>query len=173
MTTSPRERTLRAGVFGVGSLGEHHARLYAALPGVTLVGIHDANTERAREIAAKYGTTAYDDAERLADAIEAASVAVPTDLHHAVAGPLLDRGLHLLVEKPIAATVAEAEDLVARAGRRGVALQVGHIERFNPALGARGQVRASALHRGAAAGPLPPRPRRRTAPARHRGQRRA
>ncbi len=121
MTVSESQRPLRVAVFGVGSLGEHHARLYAALPEAELIGVYDANAARAREIAAKYGTRAFERPEELAAEIEAASVAAPTDLHQAVAGPLLDRGIHLLVEKPIAATLAEAEDLVARAEARRVA----------------------------------------------------
>jgi len=134
--SSANPARLRVGVVGVGSLGEHHARLYAELPEAELVGVFDARPERAREIAAKYRTTAFDDLDRLAASVEALSVVVPTDLHHAVARRLLEAGRHLLIEKPIAATLAEAEDLVALAARRGAVLQVGHIERFNPALAA-------------------------------------
>ncbi len=134
--TSSAAGRVRVGVFGVGSLGEHHARLYAELPEAELVGVYDVDPERARAIAAKYGTTAFDDLDRLAASVEAASVVVPTDLHHAVGRRLLETGLHLLIEKPIAATLAEAEDLVALAAQRGAILQVGHIERFNPALAA-------------------------------------
>jgi predicted dehydrogenase len=122
------------GVIGVGALGQHHARVYAELPGTTLVGVHDRDPQRAREVAARHGCRAFDDAEALAREVDAVSVAVPTEAHHAVAGPLLDAGRHVLVEKPITASLAEADDLIARAAARGAALQVGHVERFNPAL---------------------------------------
>ena len=134
MSERRNDRPVRVGVVGVGSLGEHHARLYAELPEAELVGVHDARPDRAREIAAKYGVRAFDRIEDLAGAIEAASVAVPTDRHHEVAAPLIEAGIHLLVEKPIAATMEEADDLVARASRRHLVLQVGHVEHFNPVL---------------------------------------
>lgn len=127
-------KRVRVGVFGVGALGQHHARIYAELPEAELVGIHDANPARAAELAAQHGCRAFDDAGALASEIEAASIVVPTDLHHAVAERLIRRGLHLLIEKPIAATTAEAESLVALAREHNVILQVGHVERFNPVL---------------------------------------
>lgn len=137
MTDNARKnRRVRVGVCGVGSLGEHHARLYAELPEADLVGVYDARPERAREIATRYGVRSFDSLESLAAAVEAVSVVVPTDLHHAVGRRLLEAGLHLLVEKPIAATLAEAEDLVALAAQRGLILQVGHVEHFNPVLAA-------------------------------------
>jgi predicted dehydrogenase len=129
------DRRVRVGVVGVGALGQAHARIYAGLAGAELVGVYDVNPARAAEIAAQHGTRAFAALDELAGRIEAASVVVPTDRHHEVASALLARGLHLLVEKPIAATTAEAEDLVARAQARGVILQVGHVERFNPVLG--------------------------------------
>ena len=125
--------TVRVGVVGVGSLGEHHARIYSALSETDLVGIYDAQPERAEQIAARYKTKAYGSLATLADHIDAASVVVPTDRHHSVAEQLLERGLHLLIEKPIAETTAQAEELVALAAKRELLLQVGHIERFNPA----------------------------------------
>ena len=127
-------RKIRVGVIGVGSLGQHHARIYSELEQAELVGVCDASADRAAEIAAKFKTRAFTSPDELAAHIEAASVVVPTDLHHAVAGRLMERGLHLLIEKPIAATTAEAESLVATARRHNVILQVGHIERFNPVL---------------------------------------
>jgi predicted dehydrogenase len=127
-------RKVRVGVIGVGSLGQNHARIYASLPAVELVGVYDADQARAQAIASLHGTRAFASVEQLAEAIEAASVVVPTDRHHAVACPLMERGLHLLVEKPIAASTAEAEDMVSRAQKKGVILQVGHVERFNPVL---------------------------------------
>lgn len=127
-------RKIRMGVVGVGSLGQHHARIYAQLEHVELVGLYDADAARAAELAARYQTQAFASLEALASAVEAASVAVPTHLHHAVASTLLRQGLHLLIEKPIAATTEEAEDLVRQAQQKGVILQVGHVERFNPVL---------------------------------------
>ncbi len=128
------QRPIRIGVIGVGSLGQHHARIYSSLEGVQLVGVYDADQARAREIAGRHGVRAFDTIEELAASVEAASVAVPTHLHHAVAAALIKRGLHLLIEKPIAATTEEAEDLVQQAQQKGVILQVGHVERFNPVL---------------------------------------
>ena len=125
---------LRVGVFGTGALGQHHARVYAHLDGVRLVGVFDADPETARRVADAHGTRAFPSAEALAVKIEAASVAVPTDRHFEVAGALLDKGVHLLVEKPLAATTEEAETLVRQAEAGGCILQVGHIERFNPVL---------------------------------------
>jgi predicted dehydrogenase len=124
----------RVGVIGVGALGQHHARVYAELPEATLVGVYDRDAERAREVAARHGCRAFAEADALAREVDAVSVAVPTEAHHAVAGALLDAGKHVLVEKPITASLGEADDLIARAAARGVRLQVGHVERFNPAL---------------------------------------
>ncbi|MBW7909086.1 MAG: Gfo/Idh/MocA family oxidoreductase [Kiritimatiellae bacterium] len=128
-------RIIRVGVVGVGALGQHHARIYSQMESVQLVGLYDADRARAAELAAKHGTRAFDTLEQLADAVEAANVAVPTHLHHEVASALIQRGVHVLVEKPIAATTQEAEDLVRQAQEKGVILQVGHVERFNPVLG--------------------------------------
>ncbi len=125
---------IRVGVVGVGALGEHHARLYASLPAVKLEAVYDSNPVRAEEIAAKYGTRAAPSLEAFAESVEAASVVVPTHLHREVAGALLERGRHLLIEKPIASTTREAEELVALADARHLILQVGHVERFNPVL---------------------------------------
>lgn len=127
-------KKIKTGVVGVGALGQHHARIYGELEGSDLVGVYDANARRATEIAKKCGCRTFATVEELADHVEAASIAVPTDLHRAVAGMMIPKGVHLLVEKPIAATTKEAEELVALAGRHGTLLQVGHIERFNPVL---------------------------------------
>lgn len=124
---------VRVGVVGVGSLGQHHARIYAELLETELVGVYDEHSTRAEQIAARYRTKAYPSLEALAQDIDAASVVVPTDQHHSIAGQLLERGLHLLIEKPITETTAQAEELVALAAKRHLILQVGHIERFNPA----------------------------------------
>lgn len=128
-------RTVRVGVFGVGRLGGFHTRIYSELPEVELVGIYDTDAARAAEVAEEYGTKVWTDPAALMDAVEAASVVVPTDRHLEVAGPMLKRGLHLLVEKPIAASLEEAEELVTLAQEHDAILQVGHVERFNPVLG--------------------------------------
>lgn len=125
---------VRCGVCGVGSLGQHHARLYAALPGCVLVGVHDSDPARAGEIAAQYGTRTFGSVEELAAACEAVSVAVPTDRHASVAIPVMRQGAHVLVEKPICASLAEAAALLEVAKETGRLLQVGHIEHFNPVM---------------------------------------
>jgi predicted dehydrogenase len=125
---------LRVGVVGVGHLGRHHARVLAGIEGVELAGVADSRLEQARTVAEPLGCPAWDDYRDLLDRVDAVSVAVPTSLHREVAGAFLERGIPAMVEKPLAANVAEAESLVALAESRGVVLQVGHIERFNPAL---------------------------------------
>jgi predicted dehydrogenase len=121
-------------VIGVGALGEHHARIYADLPGVRLAGVCDVDANRARAIAERFGTSVFASLDEAAAGIDAASVVVPTNRHFEVAAELLRRGIHLLIEKPITSTTEEAERLVALADERGAILQVGHIERFNPVL---------------------------------------
>lgn len=130
--TSPRE--VRLAVVGVGHLGRQHARVAAATPGVRVVGIHDHHEGRAEEIAAAHGAPVLGSLEEIADAAEAVVVATPTSSHAEIAGFFLDRGLDVLVEKPITAILAEADDLVVRARRAGKILQVGHVERHNPAV---------------------------------------
>jgi predicted dehydrogenase len=125
---------LRAGVIGVGALGQHHARVYATLPEVELMGVVDRQPERAAAIAAQHATRVFESAEALASAVDLVSVAVPTADHHAVARPLLAAGKSVLVEKPMTTTLPEADDLIAAAAESGAVLQVGHVERFNPAL---------------------------------------
>ncbi len=127
---------LRVGVIGVGHLGRHHARIFAGIEGVALVGVADSRIEQAREVAGNCGSTAFGDYRELLDQVDAVSVAVPTFLHREIAGEALERGLPTMVEKPLATTLAEAEELVKLAAARGALLQVGHIERFNPALSA-------------------------------------
>jgi predicted dehydrogenase len=126
---------LRVGVIGVGALGQHHARVYAGLPAVHLAGVHDAARSRADEVAARYGTRVFDDVDALLEAVDAVSVAVPTVDHHRLALRALEAGKDVLVEKPIAATLAEADELIRVAERGRRILQVGHVERFNPAVG--------------------------------------
>jgi predicted dehydrogenase len=127
-------KPLRTGVIGVGHLGQHHARLYAGLPGSTLVGIVDADPRRAKEVAERVGTAAYDEVGVLLRQVEAVSIAAPTSAHHALARQCLAAGVHVLVEKPVTTTPEEARDLIALAGERKAVLQVGHIERFNPVM---------------------------------------
>jgi len=125
---------VRVGVIGTGSLGQHHVRVYSELESADLIGIYDQDIARATELAEKHGCRVFDSLEALAVEIDAASVVVPTDLHREVAGFLLEKKIHLLVEKPIASTTQEAEELVSMAQDRDLILQVGHIERFNPVL---------------------------------------
>ncbi|MSO36452.1 MAG: Gfo/Idh/MocA family oxidoreductase [Acidobacteria bacterium] len=127
---------MRAVVIGVGHLGKHHARILASLPGVTLAGVVDTNQERAGQIAAERGTTAYADVRDVPGKIDVAVVAVPTESHAAIATTLIAAGIHTLVEKPVTQTVAEADALIAAAKAKGVVFAVGHSERFNPAVAA-------------------------------------
>jgi predicted dehydrogenase len=123
---------LRAGVIGVGHLGQHHARLYASSPDATLVGLVDQDGERASAIAQKYRAQAFCGLADLLNLVDVVSVAVPTSGHYAVAKACLEAGKHVLVEKPIAVLPREAQDLVELAKCHGCTLQVGHSERFNP-----------------------------------------
>lgn len=126
---------LKVGVIGVGQLGQHHARLYASLRDeVELVGVADANEHRAREIAEKVGTRAFTDYHALLEETQAVSIAVPTRHHHIVGRAALQRGVHALIEKPLAASLEQADDLLAQARAHRVVLQVGHVERFNAAI---------------------------------------
>ncbi len=127
------DRLVRVGVIGVGALGQHHARVYAGLSGVDLVGVHDADPSRAREVAERHGGRAFPTVEALLGEVRAVSVAVPTVDHHRLARQALEAGRDVLVEKPMTSTLEEADDLIALADERKAVLQVGHIERFNPA----------------------------------------
>src|SRR5512134_1148773 len=124
---------VRGGVIGVGALGRHHARVWAGVAGARLVGVFDTAPARAAEVAAEQGCRTYDDVEALLADVQAVSVAVPTVHHHAVCRRALERGRDVLLEKPMTATLEEADDLLGLAAERGAVLQVGHIERFNPA----------------------------------------
>jgi predicted dehydrogenase len=123
---------LRAGVIGVGHLGQHHARHYASLPGVSLVGLFDTDPTRAKLIADRHGVQAYQQVKTLLKEIDLVSVAAPTSAHFGLVKTCLEAGKHVLVEKPIAVSVAEARALVDLAKRQDRLLQVGHSERFNP-----------------------------------------
>jgi UDP-N-acetylglucosamine 3-dehydrogenase len=124
---------LKVGVVGLGAMGQHHTRLYSQL-NCELVGVADANAERAKEIGEKYSTKYYADYHDLLSKVEAVSIAVPTTSHHNVAMDFLREGVHCLVEKPIAFDLHEADDMIEAAERNQVNLAVGHIERFNPAV---------------------------------------
>ncbi|HVE79561.1 MAG TPA: Gfo/Idh/MocA family oxidoreductase [Gemmatimonadaceae bacterium] len=119
---------------GAGGLGYHHVRILRDLGGVAFQGFYDERAERAAQVAAELGVRAFPDLTSLIDACDALTVVVPTPLHHAVAVPALERGRHLLIEKPIAATLDEADDLLAVARRMGALVQIGHVERFNRAI---------------------------------------
>ncbi len=127
-------KEIRAGVVGTGYLGRFHAQKYAALPGVRLVGVTDADSARAQGVAAETGCRAFPDLPSLLAEVDAVSVVVPTTAHHGAAAACLEAGVHVLVEKPMTRTLAEADDLIRRAASRDLCLQVGHLERFNPAV---------------------------------------
>ena len=125
---------LRIAVIGVGHLGRHHARILASLPGVTLVAVADTNRARADEIAATHRTQAAYDARDLLGRVDAVTIAVPTERHLEIALPFLESRVPVLVEKPMARTLAEADAMITAAAKAGVALAVGQTERFNPAV---------------------------------------
>jgi len=124
---------LRVGVIGVGSMGQHHTRVLSRFKDVELVGVSDVNVERGLDTAGKYRIRFFEDYHDLLLHVDAVCVAVPTLLHHTVGMACLQAGVHVLIEKPIAASIAEAESLVNAAATSDCILQVGHIERFNPA----------------------------------------
>src|SRR5215207_8765592 len=125
---------VRCGVVGVGSLGQHHARIYEALWQSQLVGIYDLDQRRAAEIAGKHNCRAFPSLEELGRACDAVSVVVPTKAHESTALPLLANGCHLLIEKPLCTSIEEAERVLAAANANDRLVQVGHIEHFNPVM---------------------------------------
>jgi predicted dehydrogenase len=125
---------LRIAVVGVGHLGQHHARILASMPGVDLVAVVDAQPERANLVASQHGTIGLHDYRRLFGVVDAVTIAVPTCAHREVAGEFLKRGIATLVEKPMASSAAESAELLELAHTTGAVLQVGLVERFNPAL---------------------------------------
>ena len=125
---------LKVGVIGVGALGRHHARLYAESPNAEVVGIFDVQKETAEKVGAEFGLKVFDKWEDLAAQCDALSVAVPANYHAQAAIPLLEMGKHVLVEKPIASSIKEAELMVETAKKHNVVFGVGHVERFNPAM---------------------------------------
>jgi predicted dehydrogenase len=128
------ERRVRVAVVGIGDFGRNHARVYRQLEGVELVGVVDPNAERARRVAEEFGTTVFPDLDALRGRVDAASVAVPTVEHARLGCQLMEWGIDVLVEKPIASSLSEADLLADVARQNARILQIGHLERFNPAL---------------------------------------
>jgi predicted dehydrogenase len=126
--------SVKAGVIGVGHLGQHHARIYSEIETAELTAVADSDKGRAEEIAARYGARAFTDYRDMLGEVQAVSVATPTSAHIGIAMECLRAGIDVLVEKPITVSVAEADALVEEAERLGRILQVGHLERFNPAV---------------------------------------
>jgi predicted dehydrogenase len=136
MTPSNSQTPYRVGVIGTGSMGKNHARIFGELEGSTLSAVLDERAEVAGEIAQKYGARAVTSLDEFAECVDAATIATPTVTHFSIAKQLLERGKHVLVEKPFVETPEQARELCALAQQRGLILQVGHIERFNPVLSA-------------------------------------
>lgn len=134
------DKKIRVGVVGVGDFGRNHVRVFHDLPEAEIIGIHDADPERARQIAAEFDTRVFSDVRQLAEQIDAATVAVPTSLHSEISSQFLESGVDVLVEKPIASSLEAADALIALANKKGRILQVGHLERFNPAVAAVQQI---------------------------------
>jgi predicted dehydrogenase len=134
MLFKSKKEKIVCGVVGVGSLGQHHARIYASMKNVEFAGIFETSDARAAEICAKHSCRRFDTIEELGDVCDAVSVVVPTDRHAEVALPLLAKGCHLLIEKPICASLEEAEKVLAAAQAAKCIVQVGHIEHFNPVM---------------------------------------
>ena len=128
------EKKIKAGVIGVGYLGKFHAQKYAGMEGVELVGVVDVDPVMAGKIAADCGCAAFTDYRQLLPLIDAVSIVVPTSYHHQVALDCIEAGVDILLEKPITTTLDEADDLIRRADAKKLILQVGHLERFNPAV---------------------------------------
>ncbi len=127
-------KPIRVGVVGVGHVGALHAKVYAKLKAAKLVAVCDLNLQRAHEVAGPLRCQAVGEIRDLLGLVEAVSVGVPTTSHHAVGKTLLESGIHVLIEKPIATSLTQADELLALAGRKRLILQVGHIERFNAAI---------------------------------------
>lgn len=125
---------LRVGVIGVGYLGKFHAEKYARMQDVELVGVVDIIAERAERVRKQFGTESFTDYRDFIDRVDAVSVVVPTPLHFSISRDFLEHGVDVLIEKPIAETLEEAEVLIEVAASRGAVIQVGHLERFNPAV---------------------------------------
>lgn len=127
-------KKLNVGVIGVGHLGSLHAKMYAEIESANFVGVFDIEEQKRKEIAAKYKVKAFASLHELLNAVDAVSIATVTTTHFEVAKQALMAGKHVLIEKPITSTLAEADELIALAKEKGITIQVGHIERFNPAI---------------------------------------
>lgn len=125
---------IKTGVVGVGMMGRHHARIYSELPDCELVGVADTSLETAKMIGEKYGASYYQQYEKLYGKVDAVSIVVPTPRHKQIALYFINRGIHCLVEKPIASTLEDAREMIEAAEKNDVKLMVGHVERFNPAI---------------------------------------
>src|SRR5581483_10952120 len=154
-------RSLRVGVVGVGVMGSNHARVFAGLPGAELVGVADPDKKQTDFVARTLECNAFAGVDELLDAkVDAVTIAAPTHLHHEIALKCISRGVHVMVEKPIASSVEEGREIIAAAEKARVTLMVGHVERFNPAVEAvkeaiRGEeILSIAITR---VGPFPPR----------------
>lgn len=126
--------SLKIGVIGVGHLGKIHAKLWKEVAGVELFGIYDANTAEAQKVASDLSVNSFASLEELLDSADGLSIVTPTVTHHEVAKVAIQKGKHVLIEKPITTTITQAEELLTLAKKYGVKIQVGHVERFNPAL---------------------------------------
>lgn len=126
--------SIRAAVIGVGYLGRHHARIFSSVEGVTLEGVVDASEEARNTIAGEYGTTAYADYHDVLDRVDVVSIVTPTIFHYDIALECLRAGKDILLEKPITATVEQADNLILESEKLGRIIQVGHLERYNPAV---------------------------------------
>ncbi|MGD8796639.1 MAG: Gfo/Idh/MocA family oxidoreductase, partial [Thiohalophilus sp.] len=126
--------TLRTAVIGVGYLGKFHAQKYAQLPASQLIGVCDTSQEVAKTIAAEHGVDVYQDYHDLIGKVDAVSIVVPTQKHYEVAKVFLENGVHVLLEKPITSTLEQGQELVEIAERNDLTFQIGHLERFNPAV---------------------------------------
>lgn len=131
---SSSRKKLKVGVIGTGVLGRYHTRLYKANDKVDLLGVFDVNFEAAQKVADEFGVKAYENMDELVDLCDALTVAVPATYHHKSVMPLIAKGKHVLVEKPIASTVKDAVEMVEAAEKQGIVFGVGHVERFNPAM---------------------------------------
>ena len=155
------ERPLRVGVVGVGVMGSNHARVFVGLPGTELVGVADPDRKQAEFVARTLGCAAVTNVEELLDReVDAITIAAPTHLHRDIALTCIARGVHVMVEKPIASSVDEGREITGAARRAGVTLMVGHVERFNPAVEAiKGAIRGEDILSIAITrvGPFPPR----------------
>jgi predicted dehydrogenase len=131
-----KDEHVRTGVIGVGSMGQHHARVFSQLSGADFVGVYDVDSARARDVCRRFGGTVFGRLEGLLNEIQAVTIAAPTTLHWEIGRQCIERGIHVLMEKPLAHDLELSERLVDLAGDRGTTLMVGHIERYNPAIAA-------------------------------------